>query len=117
MKKDPSSGIDIMPGPSISFFFGSGYKSVYVVHHNLKYTPLFRVYYEPYIDNKVMEGFQDTAWFLPDTPNDIRLTPVAPTLIAWADDDNLYIELNFTDATLAGNNYPIYWTIYKDFGL
>lgn len=119
MKKDPSSSDEnqTMKGPSVSFYSGAAYKSSKVINHGLGYTPLYRVYYEPYRDGRVVEGFQDTAYFLPATPNDVRITPVAPTLLAWADEDNLYINLYYTDNTLAGDDFPIYWTIYKDFGL
>lgn len=117
MKKDPSSGTGTIAGPSVSYFFGNYYKTIRTIPHNLNYTPLFRVYYEPFLDGKVMEAFQDTNGSLPNPPNGVRITNDGPTLLAWADSTNLYIELNFIDASLAGNNYPIYWTIYKDFGL
>lgn len=116
MKKDPSSGTGTMAGPSVSFYFGNGYKSNKTITHNLGYVPLFRVYYEPYLDNKVMEAFQDNNWALPETPNIVRVTNVAPTCMVWADNTYLYIELNYTDATLAGNTYSVHWTIYKDYG-
>jgi len=116
MKKDPSSGTADLQGPNVSKYFGNLYISQQVVHHNLGYTPLFRVYYEPYRDGRIMEAFQDNAWYLPDTPNGLKLTEVAPTLMSWADDEYLYIELNFINSTLSGFTFPIYWTIYKDYG-
>lgn len=116
MKKDPSSGTANLQGPNVSKYFGNLYISQQVVNHDLGYTPLFRVYYEPYRDGRIMEAFQDNAWYLPDTPNGLKLTEVAPTLMSWADDKYLYIELNFINSTLSGFTFPIYWTIYKDYG-
>lgn len=117
MKKDPSSGTSVLQGPNTSKYFGNIYITQLVVSHNLGYVPLFRVYYEPYLDGKVMEAFQDNAWYLPETPNIMRVNAIAPTCMTWADENNLYIELNFIDNTLSANNYPVYWTIYKDYGL
>lgn len=117
MKKDPSSGVSTMLGPNVSQFFGSYFNRVTTIPHNLGYVPLFRVYYEPYRDDKVMEAFQDTNYALPETPNIVRVNAIAPTCMAWADETNLYIELDFWDNTLAALDYPIYWTIYKDYGM
>lgn len=117
MKKDPSSGIVDLQGPNVSKYFGILYISQQVVAHNLGYVPLFRVYYEPYRDGRIMEAFQDNAWYLPDTPNGLKLSEVAPTCMSWADETNLYIELDFVNSTLSGFTFPIYWTIYKDYGL
>ena len=117
MKKDQSSGTGTMQGPSTSKYFGNLYITQMVVNHNLGYTPLFRVYYEPYRDNRVMEAFQDNAWYLPETPNATRVNAIAPTCMTWADENNLYIELNFNSNSLSGYTYPVYWTIYKDYGL
>lgn len=117
MKKDPSSGTDTMLGPNTSQFFGNYYNRIYTVNHNLGYVPLFRVYYEPYRDGRIMEAFQDTNYALPEAPNEVRVNAIAPTCMTWADDVNLYIELDFWDSTLATNSFAIYWTIYKDYGL
>lgn len=118
MKKDiASSGTSSLAGPSVSFYFGNGYKSTLTIPHNLGYVPLFRVYYEPYRDGRVMEAFQDNAWYLPETPNATRINAIAPTLMAWADQINLYVVLYFTDSTLSAYNFPIYHTVYKDYGV
>lgn len=117
MKRHDSSGSANLAGPSVSKYFGNLYITQYVVNHNLGYVPLFRVYYEPYSNGRIMEAFQDTAWFLPSSPNEVRVTEVAPTLMAWADEYNLYIELNFPYNTLSGNIFPTYWVIYEDYGV
>ena len=117
MKRDPSSGSFELQGPATSRYFGNLYITQHIVPHNLGYVPLFRVYYEPYRDGRVMEAFQDTAWFLPSSPNEVRITEVAPTLMSWADSENLYLELNYINSTLSGLTFPIYWVIYQDYGV
>lgn len=117
MKKHSSSGTSSMAGPSVDFWFGSGFKSTLTIPHNLGYVPLFRVYYEPYRDGRVMEAFQDNAWYLPESPNQVRTSEIAPTMLAWADRTNLYVVLYFVNTSLSGFNYPIYHTIYKDYGV
>lgn len=116
MKKHSSSGSGTMLGPDTSRFFGSYYTRTYTVNHGLGYAPMFRVYYEPFQDHKVMEATQDTNYALPNPPNGVRITNDGPTCLTWADDTNLYIELYFLDATLAAVSFPIYWIIYKDYG-
>lgn len=117
MKKDESSGSTDLQGPNESKYFGNLWITQHVISHNLGYVPLFRVYYEPYRDGRVMEGFQDNGWFLPSSPNEVRITEVAPTIMAWADENKLYIELNYINNTLAGVTFPVYWVIYKDYGV
>lgn len=117
MKKDPSSGTGTMAGPSVSQYFGNYYTTTRVIAHNLGYVPLFRVYYEPYRDGRVMEAFQDTAYYLPTEPNGLKLIEVAPTLMSYADETNLYLELCFVFNTLSGFNFNVHWTIYKDYGM
>lgn len=117
MKKHSSSGATTMLGPNVDFWFGSGYKRQLTIPHNLGYVPMFRVDYEPYRDGRVMEAFQDNAWFLPSSPNEVRVTEVAPTLMAWADTFNLYLSLYYINNGLASNSYPVYYTIYEDYGV
>lgn len=117
MKKHPASGSTTMLGPNVDFWFGSGYKRVLAIPHNLGYIPMFRVDYEPYRDGRVMEAFQDNAWFLPSSPNEVRVTEAAPTLMAWADEVNVYLSLYYINNSLAALAYNVHCTIYEDYGV
>lgn len=117
MKKHSSSGKGTMKGAGTDVYFGSTYKNVYEVNHNLGYVPMFRVYYEPYRDGRIMEGFQDTSTYLPSTPNGVRTSAVAPTCMTYADENKLYIALYFNSNSQQTLDFPIYWTVYMDYGV
>lgn len=118
MKRDDSSGTDIMLGPNSSFYFGNGYIREYVINHNLGYVPFFRAFYEPYGDGHLYPVVQDSSWHLKPVINSFTdFTETAPTIAAEADEVNLTLTLYFTDNSKAAVEYPIYWVIYKDFGL
>lgn len=117
MKKDPSSGTGTMLGPNTSEYFGNYFTRTYPILHGLGYAPLFRVYYEPFRDNKVMEAFQDTNYSLPNPPNGVRISDDGPTCLTWTDENHLYIKLYFINNSLAAESFNIHWTIYKDYGM
>lgn len=118
MKRDPSSGSQVMLGPNVSQYFGNLYIRELVVHHGLGYVPFFRAYYEPYQDGVLYPVVQDTQWYLKPVINSFTdFTETAPTLAAEATTEDLILTLHFPFNTLAANSFPVYWVIYKDFGL
>lgn len=116
MKRHESSGSGVMAAPNIDKLFS--WRSYKTIPHNLGYVPLFRVYYEPYRNGRIMEAYNDGQNWIGATPNDFVGAAVAPTVFAYADEKNLYIELVYTDGSLAGSaDYPVYWVIYQDYGV
>lgn len=117
MKRHSSSGSDTMFGPDTSRFFGSYYTRDYEVDHNLGYVPLYRAYYEPFQDNRIFEAFQDTQYYFSQPINTYGGTEDAPTMLAWADEEKLYLRLYFPYNTLNVVEFPIHWVIYQDYGV
>lgn len=118
MKRDPSSGMTVMKGPNVSQYFGNFYIRELVINHALNYVPFFRVYYEPYQDGVLYPLVQDTDYVLSSPINDfVAFTDSAPTLSAEADGANLTLTLHFPNNSLAALDFPVYYVIYKDFGL
>lgn len=117
MKRDSSSGSDTMLGPNTSRFFGSFYTRDYAINHNLGYAPMFRAFYEPYGDGRIMEIYNDTQYWLADPPNDFTGTEVAPTIMALSGTNTLTLRMFFINNTLETVSYPIYWVIYRDYGM
>jgi len=118
MKRDPSSGSTVMKGPNVSQYFGNVWIRELVINHALGYTPFFRAFYEPYQDGKLYPIMHDTDYVFSSPVNDfVNFTDSAPTLTAEADDVNLTITLYFVNDSLQNADFPVYWVIYKDFGL
>lgn len=117
MKRHSSSGADTMNGPNVSRFFGSYYTRDYEVTHGLGYVPLYRAYYEPYVDDKIFEAFQDTQYYFSNPINTYGGNEDAPTMLVWADTQKLYLRLYFTTSNLSTVAFPIYWVIYQDYGV
>lgn len=117
LKRHSSSGSNTMLGPNTLQTFGY-YTRDFEVNHNLGYIPLFRVYYEPFRDGKVLEGFQDTQYFLTNPPNDFSsFTEDGPSCLSWVDENKLYIRLYFTTNALAALAFNIHWVLYQDYGV
>ena len=106
-----------MQGPH---FQPSGFGNFFsnkVIPHNLGYAPVFRVYYEPWGDGKITAAIEGSGSGLDNPPYDFSGAPAGPGCWVSADDNNLYIDLMYTDGTKATNTYPVYWVIYDDFNL
>lgn len=114
MKRDSSSGSDTMLGPDTLYW---DYGRDYVIEHNLGYVPIFRVYYEPFGDGKIVEAFHDSQAYVTDPLNEFGGSADGPTCWASADENNLTITLYYQDDTLQSTEFPIYWVIYKDYGV
>lgn len=115
MKRDPISSSTDMAGPNeLKFAY---YRRVLTINHNLKYVPMVRVYYEPYLDGTIMEAYTDTQKWIGPTPNNFVGPETAPTCFFTVSENTLEIELWFIDATLANNLYKVYWVIYRDYGV
>lgn len=118
MKRDPSSGMTVMKGPNVSQYFGNLYIRELLIHHGLGYIPFFRVYYEPYQDGVLYPVVQDGTYNLKPVINSFTdFTETAPTLSAEADNGDLKLTLHFPFNTLAALDFPVYYIIYKDFGM
>lgn len=118
MKRDKSSGHTTMLGPNQSEYFGNVYTRELVIDHNLGYVPFFRAYYEPYQDGVLYPIVMDTDYVLSSPINDFTFfTDSAPVIAAEASENQLVLTLFFIDNSLAAIPFPVYWVIYKDYGL
>lgn len=118
MKRDPSSGQTVMKGPNLDVYIGVAWIRELVIPHGLGYVPFFRAFYEPYQDGKLYPIMHDTDYVLSSPVNDfVNFTDSAPTITADADEVNLTLTLWFVDNSLQNADFPVYWVIYKDFGL
>lgn len=117
MKRHDSSGSSTMKGPDTLRFFGSYYTKDFEVTHDLGYTPLFRAYYEPFVDGKIFECFQDTQYYFSNPINTYGGLEDAPTALVWADANKLYIRLYFFDNRFLNTDFNIHWVIYQDYGV
>lgn len=115
MKRNPISGSTTVQGPATNKVFS--YTSEASLTHGLGYVPMFRTYYEPYLDGRVFEAFQDVADGLPEPINSTSITYVAPLLLSWADENKLWFQSYFNNNSLSANNYPVHGIIYNDYGL
>lgn len=114
MKRDISSGQDNLAAPSI-LLFSANYTTQKVITHNLGIVPFFDVYYEPFKDGVIWEagiGARSNA----SVVNPRNTAQTGPYCLGYADETTLTIEIGYLDATLTGT-YPVYWVIYKDYGL
>lgn len=118
MKRDKSSGHTNMLGPNQAEYFGNVYTRELVINHELGYVPFFRAYYEPYQDGKLFPIVMDTDYVLSSPINDFTyFTDTAPVMIAEASENELVLTMFFVNNSLAAVNFPVYWVIYKDYGL
>jgi hypothetical protein len=116
MKRDPSSGSTPLAGPSTPAYSGYLYETNYTVTHNLGFIPLVRTYYEPFGDGVIWPGYMGTR-LTTDVPNPRNTSANGPGMIAWPTTTTLQIQLFYFNNSLAGNSYPVYWVIYKDYQL
>jgi len=118
MKRAPSSVSTSMLGPNTLQFFGSWYTRDLVIPHGLPgdKVPMFRAYYEPYRDGKVFEAFQDTQYYYSTPINTYGGTEDAPTMLAFADQDNVTLRLFFTQNIYAAVSFNVHCIIYQDYG-
>lgn len=80
-----------------------GYATTVPIKHNLGYTPLFRVGFEPNKDGRIyMRGSSGPTG--------------TPTLVAYPNDTSLTLILHYPDNTLTGK-YPVHYVIYWDYRL
>lgn len=105
-----------MKGPNVERFSGSWYTRDFEVEHNLGYVPMVRVFYEPFLDDKLYEAVQDGQYYLSNPPNTYGGTEDGPTLMVFADENKLYLRMFFAFNTKANVDFPIYWVIYGDYG-
>lgn len=114
MKRDPSTGTANIAAPVTSVYSGALYVTTYVVQHNLRYIPTFRVAMEPFKDGVIWPPLcsrLDSAAVNPLNP-----THFGPGIIAWPTSTQLNIQIFYNSNTLTGT-YPIYWVIYDDYDI
>ena len=116
MKRHESSGTYLLAGPNTARFFSSYFTSEVAIPHNLGYVPLFRMYYEPFQNGELFEAFQDTQYYFTNPINTYGGSESGPTLLAWADEYNVYARLYFPFNTLNASTFPIHAVIYQDYG-
>lgn len=103
-----------MAAPVTSAYGGLIYVTNHTIPHNLGYSPLFRVYMEPFKDGVIWPPLTDRVVQISSNPT--NLAQSGPGIHAWVDSTNLYLQLFYTNNTLTGT-YPVYWVIYRDFPL
>lgn len=115
MKRDISTGTTNVAPPTTLTYAGLGlYTTTYTITHNLGFVPFFVVYYEPFGDGViyVSKGTRIGARYY----NPRNLATYGPICIAWATTTTLVIELG-SDLNTFPNPFPVYWVIYKDYGI
>lgn len=117
MKRDAISNSILMNGPNESRYYGSAYIRRVTINHNLGYAPFFRVFFEPYLDGKVFPALSDSDWALANPINNSGGDNAAPVIMAEADEMTLVLTLVYPDSSKAGNQYPVHYIIYRDYGL
>lgn len=117
LKRDPSSGQQVMLGPNVSEYFGNLYTRTLVINHALGYVPFYRAFYEPFGDGKLMPATDDSDYYHSNPINTYGGGEDGPTLSAKMDNVNLTLTLKYLNNSRAAQNFPVYWVIYKDFGL
>ena len=106
-----------MLGPDTSRFFGSYYtRDLEITHGITNRTPMIRVFYEPFRDGKVFEAFQDTQYYFSNPINTYGGTEDAPTMLAWADAQKVYLRLYFTTNAFQATSFNYHAIIYQDYG-
>lgn len=122
MKRTSTTISTTMLGPNTSRYSGSFYTRDLVIPHGVNRdsttnkVPMFRAYYEPYRDGAVYEAFQDTQYYYSTPINTYGGTEDAPTMLAFADRDNITFRLFFTQNTLAALSFNVHCIIYQDYG-
>lgn len=107
-----------MAAPFQSYAGGLFYVSTSVIPHNQGRVPYFAVYAELFGDGTLwpVTGYRGIGAANPKVNPEDMVTVSAPALTVFPDEDNLTIELSFTDSSLTGV-FPVYWVIYEDYGL
>lgn len=113
MKRDVSSGTVSVAAP-VTPAFVTQYATQTVITHNLGIVPFFDLYYEPFKDNIIWEALGSRSQA--STVNPSNTAQFGPYLLGFADTTTLTVELGYNANTLTGT-YPIYYTIYRDYGL
>ena len=111
LKRNSSTGSATMAAPTT--VYAGGYATLLTINHNLGFPPVFRAYYEPFKDGVIYPNFSTRSQGQAQNPNAANY---GPCLIAWADSNNLYLQLYSFFNTFTGT-YPVYWVIYQDFAL
>lgn len=115
LKRDDSSGTALMAAPKTSAYSGLLFVTNLVIPHNLGYSPLFRVYSEPFGDGVIwppLAGRSNGG----DSVNPLNSSQLGPGVIGSVDNTNLYLQLFSASNTYTGK-FPVYWVIYRDFPL
>lgn len=107
-----------MAAPFQSYAGGLFYVSRAVIPHNQGRVPYFAVYAELFGDGTLwpVTGYRGIGAANPKVNPEDMVTVSAPALTVFPDENNLTIELSFTDNSLTGV-FPVYWVIYEDYGL
>ena len=117
MKRAAESGSTTMLGPNVSEYFGNLWTRTLTIPHNLGYVPFVRAFYEPFGDGKLMPATDDSDYYHSNPVNNYGGGEDGPTMAVKPDATNLIIELKYLNNTRAAQSFPVYWVIYKDFGL
>lgn len=126
MKRAPSSGSKLMQGPSNAT--DPGFSDLTIPHgvkdaNGNPIVPLFRVFYEPWQDGRLIEAFKDTDDVNNANPVDnVTVAGAGPCLFASADNTNLYLSLSWSPSLGDGTDksslaFPVYYIIYQDYGV
>jgi hypothetical protein len=115
MKRDVSTGSANLAAPSVvgppPLYL---YTTTYTVTHNLGIVPFFAVYYEPFADGViyVARGARQNYKYY----NPRNLAAYGAYLVASATTTQLSIEIG-SDVNTLPSPIPVYWIIYKDYGV
>lgn len=114
MKRDPSSGVVNIAAPTTVAYVLNYVSPTVSISHNLGYVPAFRVSMEPFKDGVIWPPLSGRVDGNAQNPTNTSIQ--GPTVIAWVDSTNLYLQLFASSNTFTGT-YPVYFVIYRDFRL
>lgn len=112
MKRDTSTVTLSMAAPVTAY--NGAFVTRSTITHSLNLIPMFEIYYEPFKDGVIWPAFGDRIVNNPVNPRSTGTT--GPSLLAWATNTTLVVELGYPANTLTGN-YNIYAIIYRDYGI
>lgn len=107
-------GTEDIEAPTISEYVLNYGSTVHEIPHGLTYTPVFRVFYEPFGDGVIWPPLSNRLSGNAQNPN--NTLEQGPGLIYWADDTNLYLQLFASVNTFTGT-FPVHYVVYRDFEL
>lgn len=113
MKRDLSGSTSIA-APTTLYGTGGYYRTTFTVLHNLGTIPFFRVYYQPFKDGVIYPAQGNRI--IGSIEKIDNSGSIGPICLANPTSSNLTIEVGFQNNTLTGT-FPIYWVIYRDYGL